>query len=145
MAQFVFLDAFISLAGVEYSPYVKSITFNFIRLQLEDSSMGDTTHSKKPGLNNWTVDVEFFSDFVDDGMDEILQALTGEEVAIKIRPVRGSIYPAALNPVAPTDANPEYQMTGLLQSWPPVSGGIGEMSIVRAHFVAAGDVVRAVA
>ena len=145
MAVLNFNDAYVKLALVEYSPYVKSVTFDFSAEQLEDTSMGDTTHSKKPGLKNWTVDIEFFSDFVDNGMDEVLQALTGTEVAIKIRPARGSVYPAALNPVAPTDANPEYQMTGLLESWPPVGGGVGEMSMVKCHFVAAGDVVRAVA
>lgn len=126
MAQFVFVDAYVELATVDYSAYVKSVAFDYNQELLDDTAMGDTNRSKKSGLKNWTVDVEFYADFVDDGMDEVLQALTGTEVAIKLRPDKSE---------AISDANPEYQMTGLLESWPPVSGNVGEMSMVRAHFV----------
>jgi len=131
-------DCYISLAAVDYSPYAKSVTFSFSAEMLEDTAMGDTTHSKKPGLQNWTLDAEFYSDFSDGGIDEILQALMGTEVAIILRPVESVVI---------GDANPEYRMTGLLVSWDPIGGGVGEMSMAKAHFVpgSTGVVTRAVA
>jgi hypothetical protein len=140
MSQFVFLNAYVELATVDYSANVKSVVFNFTPELQEDTAMGDLTHAKKPGLKNWTVDIEFYQDFVDDGLDEVLQALVGSEVAIAIRPDNDL-------PGAPTDANPEYQMTGLFDTYSPVSGSVGEISMVKAHFVpgATGAIVRAVA
>ncbi len=137
MAQFMFNDAYVELATVDYSSYCKSVTFNYSTEQLEDTSMGDTTHSKKPGLQNWTVDIEFYSSFADGGIDEVLQALMGTEVAIILRPVESVVI---------GDANPEYRMTGLLVSWDPIAGSVGEMSMAKANFVpgSTGVVTRAV-
>jgi hypothetical protein len=140
MGQLVFVDAYVNLGTVDYSSYVRSLAFEFTPELLEDTSMGDGTHCRKPGLKNWSVEVEFYNDFADDGLDETLHALLGTEVAIKLRAVNDL-------PGAPSDANPEYQMTGLLDGWTPVSGSVGEMSMVKAHFVpgSTGAVVRAVA
>jgi hypothetical protein len=135
MSVFNFNDCYVELAGVDYSTYSKSVSFDYSAEMLEDTAMGDTTHSKKSGLKNWTVDIEFYSNFVDNGIDEVLQALTGTEVAIVLRPNKTA---------GVGDNNPEYRMTGLLESWPPVSGNVGELSMVKAHFVAASEVTRAV-
>jgi len=138
MATLVLTDAYVYLGGAhitDFSDYVKTVTLNYNAEMLDDSAMGDTTKSKKAGLFDWSIDLDLYQDYADNLVDEDLFALVGTTFTVKIRPTSGVAAPA----------NPEYSGTGFLESFPPISGTVGEMAMTRIRILAAGTLSRAVA
>ncbi len=123
----VCIDGTAALATTDVSDWVKSVTINYSADMLEDTAMGDTTHSKLPGLKDWSMDFEFYQDFVDDGLDEdmTLWFMAGTSVNVEVRAtsaVRGA-------------TNPAYCGLGQIESWTPIAGSVGEMAMVRCRIV----------
>jgi hypothetical protein len=134
MPTLVLTDAVVLLDGassnpitVDISDWVKSVTINYSGDMLEDTAMGDTTHSKKPGLKDWSIDLELFQDFVDDGLDEdIWTAISGglsQNVEVRATSAaRGA-------------GNPAYTGLAQIESFTPIAGSVGEMAMMRLRLV----------
>jgi len=134
--QLVLTNAFVSFgAAGDISSSVKSVTLNYAAEMLADEAMGDTARSSKGGLKTWSVDLELYQDFVAAGLDADMWALVGATAALEIRPDAG---------VLGVD-NPKFTGTGILESWPPISGTVGDMGIVRCRINSAGTLTRATA
>lgn len=136
MASLAFTDAFVSLGGTTVSSYVKSVTINYSAEMLDDTAMGDTTRVNLGGLKNWSVDIEFNQSFADNELDEILFALVGASTAVIIRPVASSLVGAS---------NPNYTGTGIMESYTPISGAVGDLAPASCTIQSAGTLSRAVA
>jgi hypothetical protein len=123
----VMMDGGIAPPTTDVSDYVKSVTINYTADMVEDTAMGDGTHSKKPGLKDWSVDIEFYQDFVDNGLDEDMWTLIsgGLSVNFEIRPTSA----------ARGAANPAYTGLGQIESWGPIQGSVGEMAMVKCRIV----------
>jgi hypothetical protein len=133
MATFVLTDALVMMDGgvapptTDISDYVKSVIINYSADMLEDTAMGDLSHSKKPGLKDWSIDIEFYQDFVDNGLDEDMWTLIngGLSVNVEIRPTSA----------VRSAANPAYTCLGQIESWGPIQGAVGEMAMVKCRIV----------
>ena len=134
MATMVLTDAVVLLDGassnpvsVDISDWVKSVTINYSADMLEDTAMGDTTHSKNPGLKDWSIDLEMYQDFVDNGLDEdIWTAMaTGLSQNVEIKPASG----------ARSATNPGYTGLCQIESYQPIAGAVGEMLTFRMRLV----------
>ncbi len=136
MATLVLTDAYLMLDTTSYAGLVKSITLNYSADMLEDTAMGDNTHSKKGGLKNWDADIEFYQDYstgTGTNIDTTLWGLIGSSFALAIRPTT----------VVKWEGNPEYQGVAIGESYSPVKGSVGEMAMTSFRCVAVGDLVRA--
>jgi hypothetical protein len=133
MATIVFTDAYVMINSVELSDHVKSVTLNYSADDVEDTNMGDTTHIHLGGLLNWSLDVEFASDWASGEIDATLFSLVGAaSVTVAVRPVNTTI----------ASTNPEYTGSAVLLDYPPISGAVGELKTTTAHFEAAGALTR---
>lgn len=56
MAAFAFLNAKVTVNAVDLSDHVKSVTINYSAEELDDTAMGATSHSRLPGLLDWSMD-----------------------------------------------------------------------------------------
>lgn len=135
MASLAFTDAYVSLGGTDMSAYVKSVTLNYSAEMLDDTAMGDTTRVNLGGLKNWSVEVEFNQDFTDNELDEDLFALVGASTAVVIRPVKSSLVGTS---------NPNYTGTGVMESYTPISGAVGDLLPASVTIQSAGTLTRAV-
>lgn len=135
MATIVFTDAFLSIGGTDYSANVQSVTLNYSAEMLDDTAMGDTTRSNTGGLKAWSMDVTFFNDYTDNGLDETLFGLVGTTAALIMRPIKGTVVGAG---------NPNYTGTGILEGLPQ-GGGVGALDTKSVSFKSAGTLTRAVA
>jgi len=128
MAQMVLTNAYVAVNAVDISSSVKSVTLNYSKEELDDTVMGDTGRSRAGGLADWTLELELINDFADDAMDEDLFALVGTTFAIAVRPVNTTI----------STSNPEYQGTGFLGEYAPISGAVGDLATTKITIKAAG-------
>lgn len=135
MGAFVLKDAFISINGVDLSDHVMSATLNYSADLQEDTAMGDGTRTRLAGLKDWSLDVTFKQDFDSGSVDDTLFSLVGAAaVPIIFRPVKSTA-------VGPT--NPNFSGNAVLETYPPTSNAVGELSQVSVTLQAAGTLSRA--
>jgi hypothetical protein len=138
MATMVFTDAMISINSVDLSNMVKSVRIDYEAEMLDDTVMGTSgTRSNKPGLKNWTLNVEFLQDYATGSIDATLFGLVGAAAfPILVRPVKGT---------AVGTSNPNYTGNAVLESYPPITGEVGALGTASATFRCASNLVRATA
>jgi len=134
MATFVYTDASVTVNTVDLSDHVKSCTLNYEAEMLDDTVMGDTTRSNIAGLLNWSLDVEFLQDFAAAKVDATLFALIGSAAfTVIVKPTSGSV----------SATNPSFTGSAVLESYPPMSGAVGDLETASATFRSAGTLARA--
>jgi hypothetical protein len=136
MASLVYTDAFVSIAAKDLSSFVKSVTINYSAELVDETTMGNTTRINKGGLKNWSVDVEFKQDFGATPAPDIdLFSLVGTSCALLIRPVKSTVVGAT---------NPNYTGSGILETYNPMEGSVGDLASATVTFQSAGTLTRAV-
>jgi hypothetical protein len=141
MAQIVLTDVIVSIANFTIvANGVKSVTINDNPEMKDNTGMGMTAKSRKRGLDDWSLDIEIFQDYLDDQLDEDIWTAfkAGTTVgAIAIQPVTGTVSPNL----------PSYRSTaGMVESYSPIAAGaVGDLAIAKLKIVAMGtELTRAV-
>lgn len=136
MAVMVLKNAYAVINGVNLSDHVKSITINYAAEILEKTTMSANSKQRIAGLKDWSVDVELNQDFAAASVDATLFPLVGAAAfAIEIRPDAGAV----------AATNPKFTGNALLESYPPISGSVGELATVSITLQGDGDLARATA
>jgi hypothetical protein len=133
MAEFVFTNPYFTINGVDLADHVRSITLDYSADMVDATAGGDSTRTRLGGLKDWTATVEFLQDFAASKVDATIFPLVGTTTTIVFRPTNA----------AKSATNPEYSGTGIVESYPPVSGGIGDLATARVVIRAAGPLSRA--
>lgn len=130
MATLVYTDATIVVNSVALSDHCRSLTLNYEAEMLDDTVMGTSgTRSAKPGLKNWSLDVEFLQDFAAANVDATLFPLVGAaSFPVAVKPTSGAI----------ATTNPEYSGNAVLESYTPIQGEVGTLATTPATFRAGG-------
>ena len=136
MATYVLTNAQVSVAAVDLTAWVKSVTVKLDKAAVDDTNMGDTTNINLGGLKNWSVSITCSQDHAAAGPDATMWAIynaTAGTAALIIFPASGGV----------SATNPSFTGTGLLTSYPVIGGSVGSKSEVTYEFVPAGNMVRA--
>lgn len=135
MATMVLTDASVTINAVDLSDHVKSVRLTYEAEMHDDTVMGTAgTRSKKPGLKNWSVEIEFLQDYASAKVDATLFPLVGASAfAIVIKPASGSV----------STTNPSFTGNAVLASYQPLSGAVGELNKTTVPFQSAGALTRA--
>jgi len=132
MAQLVLTDASVTINSVDLSDHVKSVTLNYSADMNDDSAMGDTTHSRIGGLKDWSLDIEFQQDYASSKVDATLFPLVGSTFTVIVIPVNDTV----------TATNPSFSGTGILESYPPIAGAVGDEALASVTIQSAGTLAR---
>jgi len=135
MAELVLKNAFVSVDGNDVSGNVKSVTLTYSAEALEKTAMGDNTRNKIGGLLDWSMAVEFNEDYAAAAIDSIMFPLVGTVVPVIVRPDAGVV----------STSNPQYAGQGLVVSYPPLGGAVGELASASVDIQAGGDLTRTTA
>ena len=135
MATVVFKNALLEIDGSDLSSHVTELTLNYSSEMLDESAMGDSTRVGKGGLKDWSVDVTWNQDFAAGTVDATLFSLLGTTSCIEVRPQN----------ICSTAINPRYSGIGTLESYPPLTGGVGSLLQVRSSWKSSGELSRATA
>ena len=127
MATLIFSDASVVVNSVDLSDHVASVTVNYEAEQQDDTAMGDDTRSNKPGLYNWTIDVEFHQDYAASEVDATLFSLVGADFPIVVKPTSAAV----------SSTNPSYSANATLSSYQPMGGSVGDLEMAPSTFVPA--------
>ena len=138
MAVFAATDYSIVYAGVELSPYVKSVELTVEGADLDTTGMGTTNnsfHTRIIGLKDWKVSLELMNDFAASQVDATIMpdVISGTARTITIKPTSSSV----------SATNPRYFGSVLATSGTPVGGSVGDLAMNKVDLVAAGALTRA--
>lgn len=134
MAVKVLDNALVSFAGNDISASVKSVTLNYAAEMLDKTAMGDTTRSKIGGMFDWSVSCELHQDHAAGELDSLMFPLVGTTGALIIRE----------DSAAKGASNPEFTGQAVLESYPPLGGGVGDLGATSMSLQAAGALARGV-
>ncbi len=126
----VLKDAYLNIAGTDWSDWVTSITLNHEYEEQEVTAMGDTARHGIPSLQVSSIEVEMNMDYTDNMIDEMLYGLVGSATAsaIIVKPTSS----------ATSAANPKWTGNGRVYSYQPVQGAVGDVAKV-SFTIKAGD------
>lgn len=134
MAEFVFDNCFFSIGGVDLSDHVRSLTLGYSSELQDKTAMGNNTREMIGGLKDWSVEIEWNQDFAAAKVDATLWAMVGESQALIMRPDAGTIGAT----------NPEYTGNGIVESYAPIGGAVGDLATAPTSIRPAGDLARAI-
>ena len=131
MAKTILRDCVILIDGVDLSDHASSVTINSEKDDIDLTSFGNAMHVHGVGLGDASIEVDFFQDFGAASVHATLSPIydAGEAVPIVITPAEGAI----------SATNPGITMDGLLMSYTPLGGSVGEASTMSVTFQNGGD------
>ena len=137
MGEMVLTDALFmvgtSASPVNLSDHVRSVTINYAAELHDKTAMGDNGRTRIAGLKDFSVDVEFNQDYASAKVDATLWPYVGStNKFIQIRPTTA----------AASATNPRFWGTVLLESYSPITGGVGDLQTVSVTFQGDGDMTR---
>jgi hypothetical protein len=111
-----------STTGVDYlSSYLKSLTLNFSKSEVDKTCMLDEGIGRLSGLYDWSMDLEFAQDCANDLLDEILfNSINTNKTSlgIRFRPTTAAVGAT----------NPQYTGKGMIFEYTPLTGSVGDLS-----------------
>lgn len=133
MATFVLTDASLTVGGTDLSDHIRSITLDYAAELQDDTAMGDTTRSVAGGLKTWSFTVEWLQDYAASKVDATLFSAVGTAVALVGKPTSAAV----------SATNPTFSGTGVLGTYNPMGGSVGDQAVASSVFTAAGTLTRA--
>jgi hypothetical protein len=132
MAKFVLTDASVTIGGNDISDHVQSVTINYAAEVQDCTAMGDSSRNRLGGLKDWSAEIELQQDFAASNVDSIMFPLVGTSVTVAIRPTSASV----------SATNPNYNGNAILESYPPLGNGVGDLSTSSISLQGNGDLSR---
>ena len=127
----LFKNFYLWVNNVDLSLSAQSGSLNYEAESLDATKMGDGSRVKQGGLKNFGLDVTFFQKY--SCVDATLFGIVGCQTSIEVR---------ACNACSTANTNPRYSGTYLVTSYPPITGGVGDLMTVTVRFEPAGDLSR---
>jgi hypothetical protein len=133
MATYIFKKGHLTFGGQDLSDHVRSMTLDTGIESQDKTAMGANTRQSKGGLKTASLSIEFFQDFASNELDAVIAGLTDNEVAFTIKADSGST----------SATNPKWSGTGLITSYNPIAGSVGDMAVASVTLEPASDWARA--
>ena len=120
-------NASVAIGAVDLSDQVQSVTLTIGYDQLETTAMGDNGRKYTKGLQSVDVSITMFNSYGSSEVEATLVDVVGDDAVTLVISPNGTTESAT---------NPEYTITGaFLSNFTPVTGTVGELSMVTANFV----------
>lgn len=120
MPKFVLKSATVSVNSVDLSDHISKVTIETTHDDVDVTAFGSTYREILQGLGDATITLSFFQDFALSKVDATLWPLAdaGTTFPVTVKPTSASV----------SSVNPRYDMTGVILTYNPLDGSIGEAS-----------------
>lgn len=139
MGKLILKDAFVEVDGVDLSDHFSQVAIESEKDVHDVTGFGAEMKEKALGLGDGKITGSVFQDYATASVDVTLWPIheAGDPVDVVIRPTSAAV----------SATNPEYTMSGVLPSFSPISGSVGEPSKTDVTFENASQdgIVRTVA
>lgn len=132
MSIMVLTNAKVVVNGNDISDHVTQVTITYSATLQDSTAMGATTQQRIGGLKDWKIELELEQDYAAGNLDSILFPLVGTTFTVTVNPVNASN----------STSNPQYSGTGILESYTPVAGKVGDIAKTPVAIMAAGTLSR---
>jgi hypothetical protein len=133
MAKYVLTDVSFVINGVDLSSYVRDITIDTQRADVDTTTMGATGMGHAMGLRDEKVTVKWAQDHAAAKVDATLWPIY----------TAGTSVGATIKPTSATVSNTTWSGSIALQAYQPISGAINVLSESQTAFVVDGVLTRA--
>ena len=121
----------LTVATVDLSSLVTSVTLNRTFDELEVTAMGDSGHKFVKGLEASSITIDFLNDEATNKTLQTLNAQIGNNAVVTLK--QSSAATSATNPL--------YTMTCLVNNITPINGAVGDLSTQSVTWNVSGTVV----
>lgn len=121
----------LTVATVDLSSLVTSVTLNRTFDELEVTAMGDSGHKFVKGLEASSITIDFLNDEATAKTLQTLNAQIGNNVVVTLKQTSAITSPT----------NPLYTMTCLVNNITPINGAVGDLSTQSVTWNVSGTVV----
>ena len=120
MAKFVLKSATVTVNAVDLSDHISKVTIETNHNEVDVTAFGSTYREILQGIGDATITLSFFQDFAAAKVDATLWPLADG----------GTTFPVTVKPTsaAVSSTNPRYDMTGIILSYHPIDGAVGDAS-----------------
>lgn len=137
MARIVLTNVDVTVAGVNLSDYISSVSLSSTYDAVETTAFGGgnvpaAARTRQAGLVDNAVTFDFHQDFAAAQVEATIYPLLGTVVACTVKPVDAAIA---------TD-NPEYQFDALVSEWTPLNGAVGELATASVTWPISGAITK---
>lgn len=132
MPKLVLTNAFVSIAGVDLSDHIASISLATQYDLVDTTQFGDTSKKMIAGLAANSVSFEFHQDFQAGSVEATIYPLLGTATACIIKPLDSAV----------TSVNPQYSFNVLIAEWTPLNATAGDLTTASVTWPISGDVTK---
>ena len=133
MASFSFTDCDLTINSVDMSGFATSVTLKIEVDDNENTTFGTTFKTRIARLKDWSVDIDFNSDFGASAVDATIWPLLGTTTTITIKPTSSAVG----------STNPSFSGSVLVTEYTPLDGGVGDLASVSVSWPGSGTLTRA--
>jgi hypothetical protein len=121
----------LTVATVDLSALVTSVTLNRTFDELEVTAMGDSGHKFVKGLEASSITIDFLNDEATSKTLQTLNAQIGNNAVVTLKQTSAAV----------SATNPLYTMTCLVNNITPINGAVGDLSTQSVTWNVSGTVV----
>ena len=120
MAKFVLKSATVTVNAVDLTAHISSVTIETTADEVDVTAFGSTYREILQGMGDATITLDFFQDFAASKVDATLWPLASA----------GTTFPVTVKPTSASvsSTNPRYDMTGVILTYNPIDGAVGDAS-----------------
>jgi hypothetical protein len=133
MAKLVHATCYFSWDTVDLSAYVKSATLTLGTKTVDMTAMNDTVEVNASTYANWSFEATLYQDYAAAMVDATLNTDVG---------VSGKAIAWRDTSAVKSATNPQWDATGMLTSYTPVQGSVGEAAMVKITVASVTAMVR---
>ena len=130
MAKFVLTNPVITVAGVDLSDHIASVTLTQSFAEVATTAFGQTAVTRVAGLGDHSISLDFHEDFAASEVYATISPLIGATSTVSVKPVSGTT----------TTTNPLFTATVLITEWPLLNGAVGDLATASVTWPVSGAI-----
>jgi len=135
MSKLVLTDVSVTIATVDLSDHVGSVTLTTSVDEVETTAFGSTARTRVGGLKDNSVSLEFHQNFAATEVEATIYPLIGSTATVVIKPTSGSA----------SSTNPSFTFTALISEWSSLDGAIGDLATTSVTWPISGTITKGTA
>jgi hypothetical protein len=130
VAKFVLTNPVITVAGVDLSDHIASVTLTQSFAEVATTAFGQTAVTRVAGLGDHSISLDFHEDFAASEVYATISPLIGATSTVSVKPVSGTT----------TTTNPLFTATVLITEWPLLNGAVGDLATASVTWPVSGAI-----
>lgn len=135
MPKLVLTNPLITIATIDLSDHIASVTLTESYAEVPTTAFGDGDVTRVAGLGDHSITLSFHEDFANSEVHQTIYPLVGSTTAVTVKPVNTTT----------STTNPSFAMTVLVTEWPILNGAVGDLATADVTWPVSGAITKTTA